>query len=394
MHAEECYLHDLNANTMTENSSTEGLNQHWIFAISVLCTGLFCAFGFVGNILSIIALSKERSKNSNVYLLMALSLADWCFLLFIFNGVVTVQFCKYFNYHAYLDLLRNSGHALPTIWAFGCIIQTGAIWFVVAVTWDRFYAIGWPIKRNKRRSKHRACKLIGGVIMFSVLFNIPRFFHFHTMNRKDIDSSIILLFNDTSFTSKNCTATSQDPNSTQSSSTSTPSKSFPGVNATHLYENMWYHYIYYTCLSWLVMYIIPLCTLIILNGLLFRQIRKAQRNHAILVNSKRERDSISVTVNIVAIVTIFITCQAPDFIHTLISYPSFGAHGSIKEYMKSAAYAFLAFNSSINFIVYCLFYKRFRNTVLRMFCSKNSRFSVPLQKESKSVNHPDLTTLL
>ena len=79
-----------------------------ILVLSVIITGFLCVFGFIGNILSLAALLKDKRKNSNVYLLCALTIADWFMLLFIFNGVVVIQFCKHYRYKAYLIYLVNS----------------------------------------------------------------------------------------------------------------------------------------------------------------------------------------------------------------------------------------------------------------------------------------------
>ena len=142
------------------------------------------------------------------------------------------------------------------------------------------------------------------------------------------------------------------------------------------------------------MYIVPLITLLVLNVILLRHIHIAKQNHAKLAKSHKEQESLSVTMNVVAIVTVFIICQAPDFVFTLISYPTLGVNRPVQEYMRSLAYAFQALNSSLNFLIYSLFYKRFRRTVLKMFCHWNPYMRHKLSLEFLSIrdNNTALTS--
>lgn len=363
-------------------SSKEQANEDVIFVTSVVCTGLLCLFGFIGNVLALVALCKESHKSSNVYLLSALCVADWFMLVSLFNGVVLIRFSTYFDLDYYL-LSWDANTAIRVIWVFGCIIQTCAIWLVVAVTCDRFVAVCWPLRRRTLNSSTRAKYLITAVVLFSIMFNIPRFFHYTELDNHsgDLHGQNYTLGCNNSMLSQNTTEINKPPRHVlfhQSYSVDTSLNKGTNLecingsnNAGHgneLRHNVWYHYVYYITLSWLVLYIIPLASLLVLNVLLFRQIKQAQGNHVRLARNPKEQENLSVTINIVAIVTIFIICQTPDFIHTLISYPAFGVEQKTQRYMSSAAHAFLALNSSVNFIVYCLFYRRFRKTVLYMFC--------------------------
>lgn len=409
---------------------SEKANPEVILVLSVIVTGFFCIFGFIGNILSLAALFKDKRKNSNVYLLSALTIADWFMLLSIFNGVVVIQFCKYYGYKAYLVYLISSKYALPVLWIIGCIVQVNTIWYVVAVTMDRYVAVCCPFKSIKKSdSVKRAKKVIASVLFLSVLFNIPRMFHFYSIENKtavnddNMNTIIPQINNSYNFPFVVLSNQSVSTNMTLNhinrphhqyhhnfrirvtaneseliSMYTTPSESYTAHNALEilttvqpavikkprqLRHSKWYHYIYYITLSWFVLYIIPMCALVILNILLVKQIKSAQRTRIALFASIKKHhktsDSVSVTANIIAVVTTFIICQSPDFIHTLISHSSLGVSAKMQDYMKAIAYAFLAFNSSVNFIIYCLFYQRFRRTVFRMFYCFGASYSADVE---------------
>ena len=387
-------------------------NRGVLFVLSVVITGTFCCFGFIGNILSLIVLVKDKRKNSNVYLLIALAVSDWLMLGFIFNGVVVIQICKFMDH---MECLIWMQQVLRTLWALGCTVQLATAWCVVAVTWDRVMAISKPFKAMKK-TEHisRAKKLIALVFIFSVAFNIPRWFHFRII-RSDSILSKVPSVTDTNETasfynasrsfgdgvgrheySENCNAYSVDSNIPCNfsfySKLSEPAvmEEQKTVTNTYLWQDKTYHYLYYIVLSWLFYYIIPIGSLVILNSILIRQIRMCIKNQEEIAPASRRgrRDSVSITVNIVAVVTIFVICQIPDFIHSLITGPDIGISKVSKAYLGAVAYVFLSFNSSINFGVYCLFYGRFRKRLLVMFCPRFSRH----ETKNRLFNNGSLTS--
>ena len=400
------------------------VNEDVIFLLDVIITGFLCLFGFVGNILCLVALCFERRKNSNIYLLSALAVFDWLMLLFMLNGVVLPGLCKYFDAcKGYITFMRA---IVRVVWATGCIVQTATIWMVVAVTLDRFIAVCLPLQTRKTSSTKRAKQLILGVIIFSVIFNLPRYFHFYPIATVDIEESNeneadwpvtttqqMEAFNDsimyinnginndinneianiengiilhnlnttdkqqTTFVSDNGVLHNIPSTTLESITISTQQQQIEpqrGQRDVLLFQNKWYHFVYHITLMWLVQYVIPIISLLVLNIILLRQIRHAQRKRAQLRNKQvinMQTENISVTINIIAIVTVFIICQTPDFGYTLISYSPLGVNKAFLRYMRSVCYCFLALNSSINFLLYCLFFKRFRRTIVRLFCYNN-----------------------
>ena len=368
------------------------------FMLECVTTGIFCLSGFVGNLMCLAALCQDRIRNSNTHLLSALAVFDWLMLLSLFTCVALPEYCRYFSTcDTYLATLRRTGVA-STIWVAACMVQTASIWMVVAVTVDRFTAVCLPLQFRTTSARRRSNILISFVVALSILFNLPRFFHHLPLtsaaaasehlsethpNNSSVNTSLILVGENIS---KSCASETLEQEE----------------NIILVSQTIWYNYVYYISLSWLVFYIIPIISLVVLNILLIHHIRRAQRRRAELAvayvsrgrcsNSNNvgnntgnraargtSRDNLSLTVNIVAMVTVFIICQTPDFVLTLISYRGFTTNAHLLKVLRGLCYCLLALNSSVNFLIYCLFYRRFRAIVTRMICLRPLRKLLRMQ---------------
>jgi hypothetical protein len=75
-------------------------------------------------------------------------------------------------------------------------------------------------------------------------------------------------------------------------------------------------------------------------------------------------------------VTIFLICQTPDFIFAIIGYADLGVGVEVLQYLDQISAALLAFNSACDFVLYVLFYTKFRNTLKYMICPGASNIPV------------------
>lgn len=211
----------------------------------------------------------------------------------------------------------------------------------------RFVVTTWPLLWKKSNSGRAAKFAILAVFIFSALFNLPKFFFFNEISRT-------------------C------PNETAENS----SNSSAPCTVKHLRDHVIYHQVYLIGCHWVVLYILPLGLLVVLNTRLIRQIRRAKANQRSLAPGRstravQERENASLTLNVIAIVTVFTVCQTPDFIYSVLSYPGLNKWSDdTEDYIKSIVYIFLALNASVNFIIYILFHKNVRRNVIIMCCTK------------------------
>ena len=130
------------------------------------------------------------------------------------------------------------------------------------------------------------------------------------------------------------------------------------------------HYIYHVTLNYLLVYLIPIGVLFILNIKLIRELKKAQKRHAEKTQQKEENRNMhmAVTLNIIVLVSVFLLCQTPDVVLlVLISEDSkLDLHTMWTAYYVKIF--LLSLNASTNFLIYCVFYREFRQIFVRMIC--------------------------
>lgn len=371
------------------------------FALEVVVTGLPCMVGFVGNILALVVLRKEPRKGATVWLLAALAIADWLLLAYIFQEKVVTNFCRYMDYHQCYWKMRKPW---PYTWPLGCMAQMSTVWLVVVVTIDRYVAICHPFKAVSWSTVAKAKRAIIVIVVCSVLFNIPRFFHTmitesnrdstgHRKHKIRENTWALQPEDHTEISQPFSTSRLDDDKESRFNNSPMYLRRSPMVaedvmeviilpkekprvietmvaNYGYIGTNMWYRIIYYIGLTWLLVYMIPLVLLIGLNVRLMIAIRKARKLHAALTGNQKqsEKDNLAVTLNIVAVVTIFIVCQLPDFVLVVITYPDLNIDKANLAYYGSVCSVLLALNSSVNFAIYCLFYPKFRRIMIHVLC--------------------------
>ena len=150
-----------------------------------------------------------------------------------------------------------------------------------------------------------------------------------------------------------------------------------GMSNVHSSKSILMQYIDYVTLTWLFVYLIPLTALFILNILLIFELRKAQRRHAQMTVQEEDKDNLAVTLNIIVMVGVFLVCQTPDFVHIVIAWKDIGLSLKVIWEAFYVSITFLTLNASVNFLIYCLFYRRFRKVFVEMIygCQRNNQGS-------------------
>ena len=127
-------------------------------------------------------------------------------------------------------------------------------------------------------------------------------------------------------------------------------------------------YVYNVTLCWVLVYLMPLILLFVLNVLLIKEVRKAQQTHAQMTQQEEEKNNLAVTLNIIVMVGVFLICQTPDFVHIVISWKDIKLDQKIAWQAFYVSISLLSLNASINFLVYCGFYRGFRKVLKKIMC--------------------------
>lgn len=85
-----------------------------------------------------------------------------------------------------------------------------------------------------------------------------------------------------------------------------------------------------------------------------------------MINKQTASDT-NVNLMMIIIIATFGICELPDFIRGIIGAGQFKIDATSYAYFAGMILFLLILNSSINFYLYCLFYKRFRKTLGHIF---------------------------
>ncbi len=303
------------------------------FIFNVCIDGILCLLGYFGNIMTILVLHKDNRRTSNSTLLQALAVLDCMFLTYVVLYVVLRSI------HSYTGVLQGyadiNAYIVAIVLPFGWTSQTATIWLVMLLAIDRFLIVSYPLKAKIFGRPKTARYSIIIMTIFAVLFNSPRWVHYYFVAFKTGIRSNVTFVSHMSF-------------------------ELEGWN-----EEI-YSKIYHIGLTIVFLFIIPLLVLIILNNKLIINIRKATKSRQAMTQGSSEGKSSSstnVTRMMVIIISIFILCELPDFIASVIAVAKFEVDPVIYAYYAPVKEMLLVLNSSINFYLYCIFYKQFRQTL-------------------------------
>ena len=307
--------------------------------IEAVAMGLLCCFGFVGNILSMICLWKDKSKTATPFLLVSLEIADTLFLLCVLPLRVISTICQYTG-STVLDPVTP--YLAKYVFPLAIICETGTIYMTLLVTINRYISVCRPYSVGTFCTVRNSHRHVFGVWLFAWLYNIPRFFHYDIVDVYDAEL-----------------------NSTRKV-----------VAVTSMAQDEIYQYFYCNLMYCVVMFLVPLITLCVLNYKLVHALRKTKRKRKLMIsheNSSRSEDDI--TLILIVVVVVFVISQTPALVTQLLLV-------SLPPRLLDCAQPFffyerisdllVVFNSAINFLIYCFCSRRFRHILCSTVCTGRS----------------------
>ena len=312
-----------------------------------IITGFLCIAGFVGNSLAIATLYRDGKHNVTSFLFLVLAVFDNGVLLLAFLLRSLPSFCMkgtnadicWYRHHSWPFLMRY-GYGFISVFLFG------SVWLTVLVTIHRTIAVKIPHKARTYSNMKSVRIQAVCLTIFAVLFCLPRFFEITVMKREG--------------------------------------NYYPSHTDFYKWESyqIWYKNVAVNIL----INCIPLFILSLLTWQLVRDIRRAlaarlamSGNHG---DPNNHRVGLQLTIVLVLVVIVFLLCQIPHTIYAILRVllpESDHKCGTAFYYFMNISDTLNVFNSSINFVLYCLAGKRFRNQFMKLFhcqtkATKSKRF--------------------
>ncbi|XP_005181777.1 FMRFamide receptor [Musca domestica] len=327
----------------------ETLVEFWVCGV---CLNIVGILGIIGNVISMIILSRPQMRSSINYLLIGLACCDTVLIItsMLLFGIPSIypytgNFFLYYNYiFPYIS---------PVVFPIGMISQTASIYMTFTVTLERYVAVCHPLKARALCTYGRAKIYFIVCVLFATLYNLPRFWEVVTASTKYDDIPDVLY----------CVRPSP-------------------LRANQMYINLYINWCYL-----IVNYIIPFLTLAILNCLIYRQVKRANRERQRL--SRSEKREIGLATMLLCVVVVFF---AFNFLALVVNI-SEAFYNFIDNSLTKTSNLLVTINSSCNFLIYVIFGEKFKRIFLLIFFKRRLSRDQPdlIHYESSISNNGDGT---
>lgn len=347
--------------TMDFPPAEQGTSEELYQVIGHLVKGVLLpvvfSFGICGNTLSIIVFAQKRSRHgldrielSATLGLLTLSISD---LLFCLSGFPAVFLEKY---------SMDAGMQLRTLVAFYYAIYHKAAmnlflfistWLIVLVAAERYIAVCHPFRARNIIKVSRTLAAQSTVIVFSLLLNLPVFFEDYIRTDDCGDCKCLM--------------------------------KAPGFMRVHK------SFAYTHRLTWFTLgTFIPLLLLLFFNVCILYEIYKSSSRSA---QAEGESHSTSrITLILVAMIILFFLMVAPSMLLVFIGdFIDFTKHSA--NFMHNFRIAVVltnltqAIKFACNFLLYCSFNKKFRETVSKGKCGSSTKTTSSFGNSSTNRYH-------
>ncbi|ELT88329.1 hypothetical protein CAPTEDRAFT_185273 [Capitella teleta] len=317
---------------------------------NLIVVPLLVTVGLVGNVLIIVVVSGNHVPfgfPSTKLFVRVLALADIFYLL----GSPFFQTLRTLHYDTtWIPKSQLFPLIYPFVWPYMASVQTLETWLMVAITADRYVAVSRPFKSVFLCTAKRAAIQVGAISVASAAFNIPHWLEFKTK----------LEFNA-------CTGRLQNE-----------------VMDTALFRNSTYLISYWSVMTLLFRFALPLGILCVLTSKLISTVRAAAITRSeLVVQSGTSSAEGQITRVLLSVVVLFLLCESTEFVmHILLTlrwvWPAYAKFEDIgvQASFNTVGNVALVLSASANFIMYLVFMKKFRVQCIAIVrCGKQKNYA-------------------
>lgn len=143
------------------------------FIVNGVLLNLVGLLGIVGNIISMIILSRPQMRSSINYLLIGLARVD---TLLIITSILLFGLPGIYPYTGYMFSYYYNvyPHIIPLVYPLATTMQTASVYMTLTVSLERFVAVCHPLRARSLCTYGRARMYVIAILVISVLYNLPR----------------------------------------------------------------------------------------------------------------------------------------------------------------------------------------------------------------------------
>ncbi len=329
MMAEELTTHPSEVNlTVTPSNTTddyEGFYEMSQFVTGVILYPIVISCGLIGNSLTLAVLSDPRMRTSTNAFLSALAVAD---ILKLLNDTLYFIVSILFIHHK-----TAANNMLGYMYPFSHYVLNQAIcvsaWLTVSVAVERYVSVCHASKARVVCTVRRARIISAVVFVLMSLISVPAGLRYQRKLKTNP------LTNTTEFE----------------------------IGLSELGQNESFMPVYTWILN-LLRSIIPLCVLIVLNGLIIHSLRQER------VPGKKMSSRNRITMMLIVVIIVFIVCIFPDAIMSTVFNFGYVDESSLVKGIREFTDLLVAINSAVNFGIYCVCSRCFREVFADKFCHR------------------------
>ncbi|ELT93115.1 hypothetical protein CAPTEDRAFT_206326 [Capitella teleta] len=317
------------------------------FVMHSVVAGVVCILGFLGNSVSFVVLIKDRATPVASFMLRTLAFTDNFFLSFWFLHFSLSDMFMFFGWELHATWLYIRLYTYPFLF----IGQTATIWMTVLIALSRYIAVCQPYKAAHVCTVPTVHKGVIAVALFSVIYNLPRFFESAIVVKTDTNGTVTHTF-----------------------------------ERTYLGDSKLYKIIYFDISYYIICFVLPLVLLAVLNVRLTISYRKVLQRKRRMSNrpDQAQHCDPNITLVLIIVILVFMVCNTPARIVQVVWRYKKQWCMSLPFFLMEISNVLEVLNSSVNFIIYCVFRKKFR-TILQetMHCTQAPETSHELMLESR-----------
>ena len=302
--------------------------------LGVWGTGLMCMLGIIGNITSLVVLAHEHSKLYGLLLLKALSVCDAFLLASALLQQVLPMACTYLVPTG-AGVCQSIDYIRIYSWPIVTTSHMCAIWLTILISAERC-----SIVYSWRLSYVSVKVAIGVVVAMSIIFNIPKFFEYVPTAHNSTDGFFKIVVRD-----------------------------------SDMRHNIVYRYLYNSTLYCLLMFVVPLVSLVYFNTKTVYHIlreKHTRREFSQIQRKQLKREYKAMYIPLCIVILFFISESQVLIIYILDAVYVDKLPSWLIMYTGVSNFL-VVFNSAVNFLIFYLFGARFRKLLRRCCCGKNYR---------------------